>query len=1112
MRKETKLTALSMLLALPAAAWIGSSFPVDGEKGRIRADVKDVQVSAEALALEHAKAAKPAGPTKIGPTGSSLYGYMSYMDEEDFIPGFFELDPKGSCTRLWDYPYAESWANLINGWIRNGRLCGLCSVALASEEQPLLYAYQEFDMITGEVFSSRVIDIEDDLTPYFNSAAYNPTDGRIYGYGMVGPSSDFVYAFKSAPADKPEETVVIKKLELPGDRCYSFCWSSSDNCFYGVNTWGKFVKLLPDGTTTELFDLPISDLANGKGALAVSPNDGYLLWNPAVYEAKSNLYAIYPSEKRMESLVQYPVDRQFTFFISADDVSDSSAPAAPAVSASYEGNRLTGSLSFTLPEVALNGETLEGSLEWLLFDNGKQIEEGAGVPGESVTLPAVAVEQGEHTFTVRAKSGNVLGYPGVITVYVGNDTPLAPANVKLSSDMISWDAVIAGVHGGYLDASEVVYKVFINEEEVGTTTMTWLAISQDEDAVQNAYRASVVAVAADLCSEPGYSEKMIIGRPFDLPLTIEPTWHDGELVTIIDNDEGPEYGRWRLTDAWGDLCFASGWSMKRADDWLILPAASFPTNEVLYKVSIDAARGGYTGSREYFEVWAGTEPTVEAMTIPVISKTRAQKFNEYVEYSGVFSVPRAGKYYIAVRGCSDPDQKDLIVRNIRVDATEIVAQVPAAVSDLEILSVDHSVPSAMLSFRLPEKYVNGESISGTVKATAYGAENVSVEGEPGSLQQVVVPTSQGENYIKVVAEVDGLEGQYAEVSTFTGMDMLGFVENFNGKISEDNMSVALTWTPPVESLNGGYFRPDGINYWIGPIATDGSFEGDPVLAGTDVTSYEYRLEKGAPQQFLRIGIAAENAAGISYARSFVGTVIGTPYSLPIKEDYENMEFKYSPITSSAPTSEYSDGAWTWCQPELVDPDYYNPDAAYGVIGYTEAAPSRVRMGLPKFSTVGAEDPVAIFNVWTGKGAAENISIYATTWGQAAPTLIGSIPAGTGWSNAVIPIPESYRNRPWMNLYIDGKLPTTENYLIRCGYTINPVSGVQNVNGSVGGSVVARKGMAVISGFEGMDYSINGIDGLLLAAGKMDSDQKEIVLPAGLCVVRVGERAFRILIP
>lgn len=1111
--KHIALVAAAVAAAMPLSATVRGFVGADGEQGKLNAGQT---VAASGSFADVPAQPRQYAPARIGATGSTIYGFMSYADIDGFNAGWYEIEPSGNATRLWQYAFAESGARLSNGWLRGGRLCGLGLFTMGSEDMIGDYAYQEFDLETGELLTNRSIDVISYRMPHFYSAAYVPSEDKIYGFGKGESSESDLHYFKCAPADKPEEAVIIKQLSQPGDRCFSLCYSPVDNCFYGVNCFGKFVRILTNGTITELFDVPVADLANSKGALAYSPYDGYLIWNPSVYAATSELYAIYPAENRIEKIHQFDVDTQFTFFLTPD-VQDNMAAPRPGrfISAQFEDAQLSGTLRFAMPDHTMQDSSISGDIDWRLYDNGTLLKSGTAPAAENVTIP-VEVAQGDHTFRFAAVLNGIEGNPAVAHVYVGHDTPKVPEQVVLTSENVTWMPVTEGVHGGYMDAANVTYEVYLNGEKAGETSANSFPVNIDADREQDVYRASVVAVSHDMRSDAGISDKAIIGRPYALPMTIAPTEHDAEMVTIINADGSPEYGVWRFSDQWqgdwGTYCFASGWSYNQPDDWLIMPAAEFPSNEVLYQVTLDVARGSYSGQREYFEVWAGTAPTVEAMTIPVIAKTRAQKYNEWKEYSGEFAVPRAGTYYIAVRSVSDPDQKDMIVKNIRVAATDKQTEVPAAVTGLTVVATSDPDLTATLSFTMPTKFVNGNDIpeSATVKARALGAQTVEVAGAPGSVQTLVVPTAQGDNYINVITEVDGMLGQAAEVSVFTGMDMLSYVEKYKAELSEDNMSVRLTWERPIESLNGGYFATTGIRYWIGELDTDGSFIGEPVCAGTDVYEYTLSLPEGSPQKYMRIAIAAENAAGISNARRYIARVVGTPYTLPIIENFDDMTAKYTPLQASAPTDEYVDGSWDWCQPEVVGEEFAHDGGGYGIIGFTDKGNARVRLGLPKVSTVGAEAPNATLELWTGEACAEQMAVYATTHGMAMPEKIADIPAGSGWQKVNVAIPDKFNNRPWMSLYIDGYLPTSSHYLMLYSYMMSPMSSVSDILSGSTGAVYSRRGEIVMAGYDGAAYAVYGIDGKSIAAGTCSGETVVAAAP-GIYVVRIGSQAARVIV-
>ena len=177
MKKEL----LTALIAACAGIAIASPVNPESEKGQV------LYQPEKGLHIEKGAAGEAAvadsKPKKVGATGSTIYGFMSYLDEDDFMNGWYELQPSGETERLWEYPYASYGASLTSGWIRNGKLCGLCVLSWGSEDLVGVYAYQQLDLQTGELIESRPIELGDNYVPYFYTAAYIPSEDKIYGYG-----------------------------------------------------------------------------------------------------------------------------------------------------------------------------------------------------------------------------------------------------------------------------------------------------------------------------------------------------------------------------------------------------------------------------------------------------------------------------------------------------------------------------------------------------------------------------------------------------------------------------------------------------------------------------------------------------------------------------------------------------------------------------------------------------------------------------------------------------------------------------------------------------------------------------------------------------------------
>ena len=97
----------------------------------------------------------------------------------------------------------------------------------------------------------------------------------------------------------------------------------------------------------------------------------------------------------------------------------------------------------------------------------------------------------------------------------------------------------------------------------------------------------------------------------------------------------------------------------------------------------------------------------------------------------------------------------------------------------------------------------------------------------------------------------------------------------------------------------------------------------------------------------------------------------------------------------------------------------------------------------------------------------------------------------------------------MNLYIDGKLKSSEHFLIMSSYSIDKNSGISDI-AEVTGSIEPGSGTIRISGFEGENYTIVRLDGIVAASGNCEGDLSVNVNP-GIYIVRAGIHTVRVIV-
>lgn len=123
--------------------------------------------------------------------------------------------------------------------------------------------------------------------------------------------------------------------------------------------------------------------------------------------------------------------------------------------------------------------------------------------------------------------------------------------------------------------------------------------------------------------------------------------------------------------------------------------------------------------------------------------------------------------------------------------------------------------------------------------------------------------------------------------------------NLQGVVSEDNMSLHLTWDPVKTGWNNGeqngYIDPNNVSYVIYIWQNDGvNTYWSAVAEDIKETSYNFTLPEGANQDYYDVGVQAVNTRGSNMKLQYVNGILGTPYNLPFVEDFENQPLSTNP--------------------------------------------------------------------------------------------------------------------------------------------------------------------------------------------------------------------------
>lgn len=230
------------------------------------------------------------------------------------------------------------------------------------------------------------------------------------------------------------------------------------------------------------------------------------------------------------------------------------APAAPELSVTAaENGELKADISITAPTTAIDGSELTVNLEKIeLYRDEELIATRENVaPGDIINIIDEEMSNGSHTYQAIAYNADGAGKKSErVSVYTGIDAPTDVANVtikdQLTSVVLTWDAVsVVGANGGYVDPTEVDYKIWACEpgstlvfasEPVatvhGVTTCELPFITNEGEQTYQSWVVTSANNSGESYLSSATPATLTIGRPYDLP--VRESFADGRFHYYCD--------------------------------------------------------------------------------------------------------------------------------------------------------------------------------------------------------------------------------------------------------------------------------------------------------------------------------------------------------------------------------------------------------------------------------------------------------------------------------------------------------------------------------------------------------------------------------------------------
>ncbi len=743
--------------------------------------------------------------------------------------------------------------------------------------------------------------------------SYNLTTGNFTGHGVISnelasiadkawdPVTGKIYGQFTVDGVRKLCTVDYENQKLsPIAECptyYGLAFNAVGQ-LYGIDGNGILYKINKDNA-----------VASRVGSTGVKPSyaqsmtfdykTGDLYW--ASYTdagAKSSVLYKVNTETGALTLVTTFNDREEIMGLGVmPPIAPDNAPGyATGLSLNVEKASTSANISFTMPSYTYMGEALTGEINWTLKANGNTVKTGKSLPGKEVST-TVTLPEGSVVVAVVCSNAEGDGPEITLTRWIGQGYPEAPKNVKLVIDeksgkvTLTWDAVITGVDGGYIDPSKITYNVISypggHKEITGLSNTSFTQTLEEPEMPVDIYY-QVVACNDWRESEVAESNHCPFGKGFEMPYNNSfNSPEDMRLFYIIDGNEDGKTWEWSRFSTQTAYIFTGSDISGNQDDWLITPGLDMRVGN---RYQITYFTGGNVGQpgkfEDHMEVAFGLGVNPE--TYKVIQKKFVYETAGRNRYDVIVAPEEDGYYHIgfhAVSSCKKGLSMNIDDLHVDVLAND---NAPAQITDLSVKTSQGTAP-VTFTFKTPTKTVKGEKLTSLTKVELWrnhselvSSMDVTVPGK--QIRIVDNKGAKGLTSYSIVAYNEYGVGERVETEVYLGLDIPGAPANIVLK-DMGKGTLKLTWEAPENGTNGGYIDAQNLTYNVYKISGGYASDYKTGIKGNELTIDNHPDYYGSEQKLVIYGISAQNTVGESYIGQSSEVITGKPYTYPYAESW-----------------------------------------------------------------------------------------------------------------------------------------------------------------------------------------------------------------------------------
>lgn len=689
-----------------------------------------------------------------------------------------------------------------------------------------------YDTTTWTQLNSESDYVPDDDCKFIAQETAIAADGTVYGEfyksdlsGYEFGTVDYSTMTRTTIGDAKNKYVAIgvtSKNELYG--------IAADGNLYNISTAdGSETLVGPTGLTLTVTDEYGS--ANYAQTGEIDQRNDVFYWAAIDASQNTGLYTVNLNTGAATKIGDFDGMTGMVGMVIPQDIAEEGAPAmATNLAASFSGEQLSGTLSFTAPSKTYGGAALAGDLEYSVSVNGVETANGMAAAGAHVSVPVTVGRSGSYKFSVVTKNSVGTSPRATLTKWIGREAPNPATGVTMMVDnaynvTVFWTAPTTTVSGAPLSGVKYdVYRCTKNSKALVAENYpdnTYTEKLTDPELTE--YHYEVYAKNGDALSEAAASEGKIFG------MAIKPDYFEDfrsadaeKLYTKVDANGDDKTWSYLASDHCMRTNYSSGQTATPDDDWFVTPRIHL-TPDRTYTVSF-SAKNRYPKYPNNLEVKWGAGNTPSALTSTLMPSTSID--GVYTKYSYVITPEAEGDYYVGFHDIApQADWGVLYLDSVAVTANALLTS-PKAPSAFTAVADPNGEQKVTLSFTVPSTDVKGNALRSVDKVEIRrNNETIKEYGKTDGGKTLTfvdenVPTP-GFNAYEVAAYSGSNCGDWALATTWVGADTP--VNPSNVRLHDSNADITASWDRfSTKGENGGYVNPDEVQVSVYDLYDDGT--------------------------------------------------------------------------------------------------------------------------------------------------------------------------------------------------------------------------------------------------------------------------------------------------